>query len=41
MSIDIDQFTEAELINLNRRIVERLACFRQRPSPSARWRKRH
>jgi hypothetical protein len=29
MTIDIDQFTEAELIDLNRRIVERLRFFQQ------------
>jgi len=29
MKIDIDQLTEAELINLNHRIVERLRFFNQ------------
>jgi hypothetical protein len=29
MTIDIDQFTEAELIDLNRRIVERLRFLHQ------------
>src|SRR5512144_1319805 len=29
MAIDIDQLTEAELIDLNRRIVERLRFFHQ------------
>ncbi|WP_347257662.1 hypothetical protein [Methylocaldum sp.] len=29
MTIDIDQFTEAELIDLNRRIVERLRFLQQ------------
>ncbi|PZN77112.1 MAG: hypothetical protein DM484_15270 [Candidatus Methylumidiphilus alinenensis] len=35
MSIDIDQFTEAELINLNRRIVERLRFLQQMRAHSA------